>query len=477
MLVEKLKEFLKDAGFYGLSNVLGKLIGFFLIPLYTAYLSPDDYGVLTLLGFYALFYGPLSHLGLHGAMFRYVGLSSSEDEEAITTSTALKAVAIFSVLTTGISFLFLKSLESIFIDSTDYTNLFILTVLTAFFSSLAQFAIAYLRIKRKVKSIFWLNIGNLSFSVILNIILIVAFKLGLNGIVITNAIAALLFFIAVFAVSKLPIDFNFDWDMLKKLLRYGVPNVPHYLQSTVMIIFGQYYVGKTMSSSDLGLYAIAWKFCLPFQAVIGILQSSWSAYKFDLVKSSKDHGRIMSEMLFLMFVLFTVIFVFTSLGGKYLLEFMAAKEYYPASNLISILAIIPLTNGLYYILGSGVAFGKHQYYMPLISFAGAAVSVGAAVLFIPQLGAPGAAISSSLGWIAMTIGVFIYGQYLFKIEFRLNRLLSLTALNIAIGGYLYFQDPGIVIRVLILLGVLMIIYLLLPVNMKDKSKSILRKAF
>lgn len=478
MLVEKLKEFLKDASFYGLSNVLGQLIGFFLIPLYTAYLTPDDYGVLTLLGFYALFYSPLSHLGLHGAMFRYIGLAKSKEEEGHITSTALKAVATFSVITTTISFLLLRSLEKLFIDSTDYTDLFILTVITAFFSSLAQFAIAYLRIKRRVKSIFWLNIGNLSFSVILNIILIVVFKMGLSGIVITNAIAAVLFFIAVFWFSKVPFDLKFDGKLLKKLLGYGVPNVPHYMQATVMIIFGQYYLGKTMSSSDLGLYAVAWKFCIPFQAIIGIIQSSWSAYKFELVNNVKeDYTRIMSDMLFIMMIGYTLIYVFTSIAGKFVLEMMTAEEFYPASSLVPLLALVPLSNGLYYIFGTGVAFGKHQYYMPIISFFGTFTAVGTALWLVPGLGPVGAAISSSLGWIVMSVGVFIYGQYLFKIDFKTPKLISLFALNIGIGIYLYLFDPTIWIRILVLLFVGSVSFYVMPIHFRDKSKLIVNQLF
>jgi dTDP-glucose pyrophosphorylase len=46
MLKNRLKDILKDSSIYGISKILGQVISFFLIPLYTSYLNPSDYGVV-----------------------------------------------------------------------------------------------------------------------------------------------------------------------------------------------------------------------------------------------------------------------------------------------------------------------------------------------------------------------------------------------------------------------------------------------
>ena len=43
-IVKELGRLLKHSAIYGFSNVLGKAIGFLLIPLYTHYIPPADYG-------------------------------------------------------------------------------------------------------------------------------------------------------------------------------------------------------------------------------------------------------------------------------------------------------------------------------------------------------------------------------------------------------------------------------------------------
>ena len=63
--IEKiLKGLLNDTIFYGLSSVLGQLIGFLLLPLYTVYLLPEDYGVLTLVLYVPLFFLPIFSMEL-----------------------------------------------------------------------------------------------------------------------------------------------------------------------------------------------------------------------------------------------------------------------------------------------------------------------------------------------------------------------------------------------------------------------------
>ena len=147
MFLRSLKLFSHDAMFYGLSNVISKLIGFLLIPIYTIYLSPADYGVMTLLGFYTLLYNPLSHLGLQGAMFRYVGFAKSTEEEDTILSSAFKTNILISIFFTLVAIFLIIPIELFLLKSTNYTNLLYLTIIASFFSSISQMVYSFLRIK------------------------------------------------------------------------------------------------------------------------------------------------------------------------------------------------------------------------------------------------------------------------------------------------------------------------------------------
>ena len=85
-MFETIKHLTKHSVVYGLGGTLNKLIGFFLLPIYTRLLTPADYGILSLLTVTSSLATIIAHLGLGSAMFReeiYVG----SDERLVESTT------------------------------------------------------------------------------------------------------------------------------------------------------------------------------------------------------------------------------------------------------------------------------------------------------------------------------------------------------------------------------------------------------
>src|SRR5688572_17372137 len=67
-MLEQLGRLAKSALIYGTGDVLTKLIGFLLLPLFTAYLTPDDYGVTSILALVTYVLVAVFSLGLGTAI-------------------------------------------------------------------------------------------------------------------------------------------------------------------------------------------------------------------------------------------------------------------------------------------------------------------------------------------------------------------------------------------------------------------------
>lgn len=418
MLLDKIKSFSIDSLYYGMSSVIPRILGFLLVPLFTQYLTPKDYGIMTLLGFYTLFFSPISHLGLQGAMFRFVGISNSKREESIILSSAFKVIVIISSFFTLFSLIIIKHLELFIVQSDDYTILLILTILFSFFSSLNQIMLSYLRIKRKVKKIFYVNMFKVFISLSLNIYLIVFVGLGLNGAIYSLLITSVLSLILLFVIVKIPLSIDIDFNYIKHMLNYGLPNLPKYIQAVIMGLFGQYYISKYLSVSELGLYSVAWKFCIPLVVVSSIVLNSWNAFKFDLLKK-KSSIKVFSQFSNLFILLFCFVFLIVCLWGGDLLIIFTDQKYHSASVYVSYLCLIPLFTCLYQSMSSYISFGENQSLNPYIGTTGLIVTVVASILLIPKLSIIGVAYATSLGWFAMNIFGYLYGQSIFKVNFQL----------------------------------------------------------
>lgn len=460
---------------YGLSQVLGQLIGFFLIPVYTKHLSPEDYAVITLLGFYTLFYKPIAQLGVFGAVFRFVGFSKQVEEEERIIATAAKTILVSSLLIVVLSFVFFDVLANIILSSNNYQEVFLITILTSFFSVLYQFPFNVLRIKRQMMKIFWLNTFFLASTIMLTIYFVVVLQMKIPGVVYASFISTVASFILLLFVTKIKLSPSFDKTYFKQMLTHGLPNVPHHLQTILMMMFAQYALSKLLTQADLGLYSIAWRFCLPFQLVVTTIHSSWSAYKFHIYKTEQAPQATLGFFCFVTGVGYIFIYLITALFGGYILEFMTDETFHGASAYLPFIALIPLFNGLYFVFSTGVTFGLKQNWAPLISLVGIVVTVSLSFILIPIYKVEGAAFATSMGWLIMAFGVFLYSQKIYRIDYEILRTSILLVVVLIFVFLTNSSHFGFFLRFCFLFTGLLIGFLMLPVKYRRKWNEQLKR--
>jgi len=81
-MLDKFRTLLGHTLIYGFGNYGMRLIGFLLIPVYTRYLSPSDYGVLALVSIFTQALWVFVSLGQSPSLFRfyYEGDTAAERE-------------------------------------------------------------------------------------------------------------------------------------------------------------------------------------------------------------------------------------------------------------------------------------------------------------------------------------------------------------------------------------------------------------
>src|SRR5512136_2283261 len=80
-----LKRLARETAVYGLSSIVGRLLNYFLVPLYTRIFLPHEYGIVTELYAYASFLMVLLTFGMETTFFRF-SESHSEKNKVYSTS-------------------------------------------------------------------------------------------------------------------------------------------------------------------------------------------------------------------------------------------------------------------------------------------------------------------------------------------------------------------------------------------------------
>ena len=97
-----LKKLASQTAIYGLSTIVGRLLNYLLVPLYTRIFLPEEYGVVTEFYAYIAFFIVLFTYGMETAFFRFV---SKEDNRGVYGS-ALTSVFISTIVLSGLLILF-----------------------------------------------------------------------------------------------------------------------------------------------------------------------------------------------------------------------------------------------------------------------------------------------------------------------------------------------------------------------------------
>jgi O-antigen/teichoic acid export membrane protein len=94
-----LKQLAGQTAIYGLSSIVGRLLNYLLVPLYTRYFIPAEYGVVTELYAYVAFLVIILTYGLETAFFRF---SQKQYDKKLVYSTSLISLIISSIVFVGL---------------------------------------------------------------------------------------------------------------------------------------------------------------------------------------------------------------------------------------------------------------------------------------------------------------------------------------------------------------------------------------
>ncbi len=110
----------KNVAVYGAGSVIIKFIGLFSLPFFTNKLSPEEYGILAMLGLIALIAHPIFSLGLSSVLgnFYYDGNNLKRKSEVIWTGLIINCISVLILLL--ISFLFQSEIATIAKIPKDY---------------------------------------------------------------------------------------------------------------------------------------------------------------------------------------------------------------------------------------------------------------------------------------------------------------------------------------------------------------------
>jgi len=191
----------KESMIYGIGSVITRFIGLFTLPLFTAYLKPEEYGVLAMLALLTMIAQPLFSLGLSAAM----GPSYFESDNLLNKSKVVWTVFLINIVSAviliAIAWLFPVMLGQLVLLPTEYTYLVgisltgcALTVLATSFTQRVQF-------EKQSKLYVMITLATVLIATLVSAITVVFLEWGVKGMVIGQLAGNIVTFFAFLLIG------------------------------------------------------------------------------------------------------------------------------------------------------------------------------------------------------------------------------------------------------------------------------------
>src|ERR1017187_7676155 len=253
------RDIVKKTGTYSVAMMASSAMGFLLLPVYTRYLTPGDYGVMELLDLTVNLGGLLVGARLGSALFYFYFSAETEEEKQTCISTAFFGSLLLGCVCAAISLFGASALSQIVFGTANYARYFRLVFFGLGFSMPVEMGYCFMRTFGQSGKYVRVNLCYLAGTAVLNVVLLIVFRWGVSAMLTSSLTGFVL--VAAYMVWYVlsPIKVSFDLRLLGRLIGYAIP-----LGLSGLAVFFVHYGDRIflrprISLAELGVYSLAYK--------------------------------------------------------------------------------------------------------------------------------------------------------------------------------------------------------------------------
>jgi len=462
----ELKVVSKHSSIYGLANLLNRGVSLLLLPLYTHYLSPADYGTLSLLYFTTAFIGMIVDMGIGAAMSRFYFDSDEQSERNLAVSSAMYGFGVGS----GVLILFFISISGFLSDLVfratsqmnfvilflsklsgatpvplpqNYTGLLILSLVGLALDIFINVSYNYLRIRQRSIRLTAVALSRLVMQIGLNVLFIVGLGWGVAGILTSSVIANTVLVSYLVPSTIREVGGRFSWPKLKAMITYGLPLIPSNILAYIVNVSDRFFVNAYVGLSQTGLYSLGYRFgVLVNEFVSSPFAQIWLPRRFEMFQKEGSE-RIFSRI----FTYFCAAMFFAGLGisvaTKDIIRIMSEKAFWDAYLVVPVLVLSYVVSSFQMHFNVGILFKKKTKYLMYINFVSGGVNIALNFLMISRWGMWGAAWATLICFVIKVAMIFVVGNRLVKIAIEWLRVFKVVIVATALYALISLIETGL----------------------------------
>jgi O-antigen/teichoic acid export membrane protein len=483
-----LKKLASQTAIYGLSSIVGRLLNYLLVPLYTRVFTPEQYGVVTEMYAYVSFLIIILTYGMETAFFRYTQNESDKEKVYSTTLISILSSSIFFIIIINI---FAESIAKL-IGYENKSNYIIWFAWIIGLDAISAIPFAKLREQKKAKKFAAYRLLNIFVNIFFNLFFILFLpkayansnslfhQLALSiynphmgeGYVFVSNLISSIFTLLLFLPSFIKINWTFDKLLWKKMIRYALPlliaGLAGMTNETMDRILIKYLLPADISMIQLGIYGACYKVSILMTIFTQAFRFAAEPFFFAQEKESGS-GKLYADVMKYFTIVGMVIFLGIMLFIDIVQQFVG-EQYRVGIAVVPILLLANVFFGMFFNLSIWYKLSGETKYGAFLSIFGAILTIVLNIILIPKMGYMGAAWATFICYLSMLIASYLIGQKKYYIPYQVWHIVRIILIALLLYVLSIYIEPYISIFVKYVLNSTFLIFYLLLLFFLERPK-------
>ena len=483
-----IRKLISQTAVYGLSSIVGRLLNYLLVPLYTSvFTDPAHYGVVSELYAWVAFLIVILTFGMETAFFRFI--QTSENKEQTYLNSLASVLGINAFLFAALLF-FNDDIAQLMLYEGHNEYIILLGIIVCV-DAISAIPLARLRVEEKSMRFVSIQITSILVNVGLNLFLMLYLfdperpEEGVLFILLANLCASLVKPIMLYDSFNLS-GLKLNWKEIKLMLFYAFPLVIGSFAGIINETIDRILLKQILydpndistlhtAESEVGIYSACYKLAMLITILLQAYRYAAEPFFFNQMKN-EDRNVIYVKVMNLFVATVCLVFLFVSLNIDLFKHFIQNEAYWTGLKVVPILLLANVFLGIYYNQSIWYKLSGKTQYGAYIALIGASLTIGINLVFIPTYGYMASAWATFIVYALQMLISYFLGQKHYPIPYNVKKFF----LYLGLAFVLYFLGSLIQLEryfvQFILQNTLLLLYVLFIIKMERHAFSLKRSS-
>ncbi|MEJ6583977.1 MAG: oligosaccharide flippase family protein [Crocinitomicaceae bacterium] len=448
--MSSVKSLLGQTAIYGLPTIVGRLLNYFLVPLYTYFLPLDKYGIISELYAWVAFLIVLLTFGMETAFFKFFNDKTDKDEVFKNSFLTVLGINLLFLL---VLLFFNQHIADLLLYS-DHNEYIVLLGIIVCIDASSALPMAKLRSENKALKFSLIHFTAIGVNISLNLIFFFFFyneshpHEGVFFILIANLVSSLVKPIGTYS-EFIGLKLKYNAVLAKEMFKYAIPLViagfAGIINETLdrvmlkQLLYNRGGLSLKAAEAQLGIYSACYK--LAMIVTIFLQAYRYAAEPFFFANAKDENRNKLYAKIMNYFIAFVcLVFIGVALNIDVFKYFIRNEDFWVGLDVVPILLVANVFLGIYFNQSIWYKLSGQTKFGAYIAIGGAAITIAVNLIFIPLYGFYASAWATLIVYGLQMVASYLLGQKYYPIKYNLRKFGLYFGLALTLYFIAYFVN-------------------------------------